>query len=186
MILAGIYGMLFLQIFQVLPLFYREAGGLSEAGIGLVLAFNGLIVFGVEMPLVYYIENRFPLYKLIITGTALCGLSFLVLLMGGHTSVLYLGMFLLSISEILAMPFIVTRVVQRAGPEARGSYLGLYTMSCSLAFIISPFITTYLIEHIGFNALWLFDGVLALLTVIGFFMLEPRLSVKAATVKDPL
>jgi len=185
-ILAGIYGMLFLQIFQVLPLFYREAGGLSEAGIGLVLAFNGLIVFGVEMPLVYYIENRFPLYKLIITGTALCGLSFLVLLMGGHTSVLYLGMFLLSISEILAMPFMVTRVVQRAGPEARGSYLGLYTMSWSLAFIISPFITTYLIEHIGFNALWLFDGVLALLTVIGFFMLEPRLSVKAATVKDPL
>ena len=64
---SGFYALLFL-IFQVLPLYYAGPGALSEAGIGLLLAFNGLFVFVVEMVLVYSIENRFRLHRIIVTG----------------------------------------------------------------------------------------------------------------------
>ena len=165
--LCGLYGMLFLQIFQVLPLFYRQEAGLSEPGIGLILGFNGLIVFAIEMVLVYAIENRFALQRIIVTGVLLCGMSFLILLMGHSITILYAGMLLLSLSEILAMPFMVTLVVQRAGPPARGSYLGVYTMAWSLAFIVSPGISTFLISRYGFDGLWWFNGAVAGSIIIG-------------------
>ena len=175
---CGMFGMLFLQIFQILPLFYRQGAGLSESEIGLILGFNGLIVFGIEMILVYSIENRFPIHRLIISGTLLCGLSFIVLLLGINIWVLYLGMFLLSISEILAMPFMVTQVVNRAGPQSRGSYLGMYTMSWSLAFIISPFITTYLVGNYGFDALWYFDAAVSIVAATGFLLISEKMKQK--------
>ena len=174
-ILCGLYGMLFLQIFQVLPLYYRQEAGLSEPGIGLILGFNGLIVFAIEMVLVYAIENRFALQRIIVVGVLLCGLSFLILLLGQSITVLYTGMLLLSLSEILAMPFMVTLVVQRAGAHARGSYLGVYTMSWSLAFIVSPGISTYFISHYGFDGLWWFNGVISGVIMLGIVAITGKM-----------
>jgi predicted MFS family arabinose efflux permease len=173
--LCGLYGMLFLQIFQVLPLYYRQEAGLSEPGIGLILGFNGLIVFAIEMVLVYAIENRFALQRIIVVGVLLCGLSFLILLLGQSITVLYAGMLLLSLSEILAMPFMVTLVVQRAGAHARGSYLGVYTMSWSLAFIVSPGISTYFISHYGFDGLWWFNGVISGVIMLGIVAITGKM-----------
>lgn len=178
-ICCGLFAFLFLQIFQVLPLFYRGPGEMSEAGIGLLLGFNGLIVFAVEMILVYHIENRFRLSRMIMLGTFLCGLSFIVLQFGSGIGVLYLGMLLLSFSEILAMPFMVTLVITRAGERSRGSYMGVYTMAWSLAFIISPGVTTSIIEMAGYSVLWWFNGGLAILTMFGFYFFGRKMEHKA-------
>lgn len=176
---CGLYAFLFLQIFQVLPLFYGGPGKLSEAGIGLLLGFNGLIVFAIEMVLVYHIESRFRLSRLIIMGTLLCGLSFVVLQLGTAIGILYLGMLLLSLSEILAMPFMITLIMQRAGERSRGSYMGIYTMSWSLAFIVSPGVTTSIIDMAGYSVLWWFNGLLALITMAGFYVFAQKMEHKA-------
>jgi MFS family permease len=128
---------------------------------------------------VYHIESRFRLSRLIIMGTLLCGLSFVVLQLGTAIGILYLGMLLLSLSEILAMPFMITLIMQRAGERSRGSYMGIYTMSWSLAFIVSPGVTTSIIDMAGYSVLWWFNGLLALITMAGFYVFAQKMEHKA-------
>jgi MFS family permease len=66
-------------------------------------------------------------------------------------------------------------VVQRAGAHARGSYLGVYTMSWSLAFIVSPGISTYLISHYGFDGLWWFNGAIAGVIMLGIVAITGKM-----------
>ncbi|MBC8173549.1 MAG: MFS transporter, partial [Chitinophagales bacterium] len=103
-----LYAILFFQIFTTLPLYYRNVHHLSEPNIGLLLALNGIIVVFFEMAFVYTFEKKFPLPNIIITGVLLSGIAMIVLNFIKADWILYVSMILLSFSEILAMPFMMT------------------------------------------------------------------------------
>lgn len=168
------YSVCFFQLLSTLPLYYREIHLLSEAKIGLILAFNGLVVFALEMLLVQIAERKLRSSQAIIWGVILCSASFFVLLMPGGMWVLLFSMFLLSISEILSMPFMSTVTVKRGSKDRQGSYMGLNALSFSSAHVLSPLIGTYVAQHYGFSNLWIATGILGLLTAVGFHFVFKR------------
>ena len=87
---------------------------------GLLLALNGIIVFSVEMIAVYLLGRAFKINNLIFTGLFLLATSFAVLNLVQAEHILFVGMTLLSIAEIFAMPFMVTFVVQSSDLNNRG------------------------------------------------------------------
>ncbi|NJO02993.1 MAG: MFS transporter [Bacteroidia bacterium] len=165
----------YFSMISTLPLYYREVHHLSELNIGLLLGLNGLIVFILEMILVYLLEKRFKIWQLVVFGNLLNGLAFLVLNLSGHSGILYLSMLFLSLAEILAMPFMMTFILQQAGDHNRGAYLGLYTLSFSAAFTFAPLLGTQLADAYGFANLWWVMVGLTLLTSLGFYLLMPRM-----------
>ncbi|MBA3898781.1 MAG: MFS transporter [Bacteroidetes bacterium] len=165
-----IFATLFFQLFTTLPLYYREIYQLPEENIGLLLGLNGLVVFVFEMVLVYLYGNKFKTHQFIVTGILLTGLSFVLLNLFEGAWILYLAMIVLSFSEIFAMPFMVTYTVERSGAHNKGSYMGLYALSYSTAFVIAPFLGTQIIMHYGFDYLWWFAGVLAIIGALGFYL----------------
>ena len=68
-----------------------------------------------------------------------------------------------TLGEMLALPLINAIVADRAGPGNRGRYMGVYTMTFSIAFVFAPAIGTYVYARIGPNILWYGIGVLGLL-----------------------
>jgi predicted MFS family arabinose efflux permease len=86
-------------------------------------------------------------------------------------------MFLLSISEILAMPFMATISLQRASKESQGAYIGLNGLAFSAAHIFSPYLGTQLAANFGFGNLWLATAFLATITTVGFFLLNKYSSI---------
>ncbi|MCA1762050.1 MAG: MFS transporter [Flavobacteriales bacterium] len=144
----------FFQFLFTLPLFYREICLLSETYIGWILGFNGGVVFLLEMPIVHRAARIYRLKNLLFWGNLLCGLSFLVLGASSALVVLFLGMFLLSISEILVMPFLTTYTAQRGNKTTRGKYLGMHGMAYSLALIAAPLFGTFIIDQFGYHTLW--------------------------------
>jgi predicted MFS family arabinose efflux permease len=179
------FAVTFFQFFTTLPLYYRQAYSLSEQNIGLLLGMNGLVVFLFEMIFVYLVGNRLALWKLIVGGLLLLGISFFLLNLFMGTWVLYLSMLLLSFSEILAMPFMATLTVQRSNDQNRGAYMGLYSLSYSAAFVLAPYLGTSIIAHYGFAALWWASGALAGVTAVGFWAVTRRLEEKPA-IPEPL
>ena len=173
--LCGLFALVFFQFFFTLPIYYREVYTLSEAHIGGILAFNGLIVFSAEMILVYLLEHRFRLWRIIVSGSLLNGLSYVLLNAASGEYILYVAMFLLSTAEILAMPFMVSFIVRRAGEAQRGTYLGLYSFSYAAAFILAPYLGTQLVAHFGFSTLWWVLGIISAATALGFSLLLPRM-----------
>jgi len=173
-ILTACFAILFFQLFFTLPLYYRDIYHLSEGKIGGLLALNGLIVFGVEMILVYVLGKSIRLHKLIFTGLVLVGVGFAVLVPFDGAWVLVLGVFILSIAEILAMPFMVTFVVERSIVKNRGSYMGLYSFAFSVGHVFSPILGAYIIERYGFNMLWSLSGLASVLVGAGFWLTTKR------------
>jgi len=55
-----LFGMIFLQYFSTMPIYYKDIHQLNETDIGLLLGFNGLVIFIFEMPTS---TNRTPLYR---------------------------------------------------------------------------------------------------------------------------
>jgi predicted MFS family arabinose efflux permease len=166
-LVAG-YGTVFFQLFMTLPLYYRASYLLDENTIGWLLALNGFVVFLIEMPLVARLENRISIARVIIIGTLLAGLGLVVLNLVHGLFILILSMILLSVSEILAMPFMTTYVVQAATEKSRGRYLGMYSVGYSLAFIAAPAIGTSMIDFAGYASLWYTLGGVSLLLALGF------------------
>jgi predicted MFS family arabinose efflux permease len=163
-----LYAVAFFQIFTGLPLYYKDVYLKSEAAIGLLLGLNGLIVFVFEMITVSQLEKRYKPNSLIIIGCLMLSASFIILNLFHGAAILIIAMLLMSFSEIFAMPFMISRVVQTATPQTRGSYLAAYTVAWALAFIISPYGSTQIIEHYNYEVLWWVMGVFCILMAVGF------------------
>jgi predicted MFS family arabinose efflux permease len=174
-VLCCCFAVAFFQFFSTMPLYYRQVYHLSELQIGALLAFNGLMVFLLEMIIVYLIGDKHALWKMIVLGLLLLALAFVLLNLASGFTVLLLSVLLMSLSEILAMPFMSTLTVQRSGPLNRGSYMGLYSLSYSAAHIIGPYVGTTTIATFGFETLWWGASVLCVLAAIGFYVVVNRL-----------
>lgn len=169
------YGIAFFQLFMTLPLYYRDVYGLSEQAIGGLLALNGLIVFAVEMVLVYLIGQRWRIGKLIFWGTILMGLAYVSLNLAFSPVILIFSMILLSFSEILAMPYMSTMAVNRSGEHSMGGYMGMYSLAYATAFVLAPFTGTRFVGAYGFDLFWWVLGLFSLLLGIGFLFVSKKL-----------
>jgi MFS family permease len=165
-LVAG-YGTIFFQLFITLPLYYREVYLLPENQIGWLLAINGFIVFALEMPLVAKLGNKVSIKRVVGLGVLFGGLGLLVLNVAEGIVILVLSVIFLSISEILAMPFMTSYTVQRADERSRGRYLGMYSVGYSIAFIAAPAIGTFLIKYSGYTILWYALSIFSVLVAFG-------------------
>jgi MFS family permease len=85
-----------------------------------------------------------------------------------------ISMIVLSFSEILAMPFMMTVAVSKADSTNRGVLTGAYSTAWSIAFVLAPIIGTSIVTHYGFNTLWWVMAAFAMVTMIGLSLVVPH------------
>jgi predicted MFS family arabinose efflux permease len=167
-----IFGFVFLQYFSTLPLYYKDAHHLSELEIGLLMGFNGFFIFLFEMPLIKWLEDsKKAKVKLIAIGLFLVAMSFVVLNLTSWIGILILGMFLMTIGEMIAFPFSNAFAVERAKKGNQGEYMALYSISFSLAHIFSHNAGMQMLDKFGFEFTWNVITVIALVGVAILFLL---------------
>ncbi|MBE0393266.1 MFS transporter [Flavobacterium sp. PL002] len=151
--------MIFFQLFTALPLYHSEQFGLSEFQTGLLMTLNGLLIFALEMPIVSYFERKqTPKLSVIFWGALMMGVSFYTLLIDVWAGMLVVSMVFISIGEIFAFPFSNTFAMSRAPKGHEGRYMALYTMSFSMAHIISSKAGLSIIADYGYQVNWFVMG----------------------------
>lgn len=76
----AVFTVVFLQYFSTIPLYYDNVHELTKFEIGVLMGANGFFIFLLEMPLIKWLEStNYSKVTLMIFGTLLLGLSFLVL-----------------------------------------------------------------------------------------------------------
>ncbi|HEY1870204.1 MAG TPA: MFS transporter, partial [Chitinophagaceae bacterium] len=162
-------GLCFLQVFSLLPLFYKEHLHLSKPVIGVLLATNGFIIAIVEMVLVFKLEGRRSPVQYISAGALLLGLSYLILnLPTNGLLVPVLAMLIITLGEMLMFPFINTFWVSRSNENNRGQYASVYSMSFAVAQILAPSFGSQVVQHTSYSVLWYAVFVLSAIASIGF------------------
>lgn len=180
--------LVFMQILWTVPVFFAEEYHWDTAKIGLVAALNGLMVFLIEMPMIYQIEGRRKGLDYVRLGLVLYAIAYLsfVFLPAGLASAL---MFTAAISfgEMFVMPFSSNFAFGRASAQGnQGQYMALYTMAYSLANIIAPLFGTQVIAAWGFHTLWYLLAALAGITWVGFGMLKKLVDVSTIHTTHPV
>lgn len=159
-----ITAMIFFQLFTTLPLYHNEKFGLSEFQTGLLMTLNGLLIFSLEMPTVGFLERKaFPKIRIIIMGSFLMASSFFLLLINFWAGILVVSMVCISIGEVLTFPFSNAFALSRAPRGQEGRYMALYTMSFSLAHIISSKLGFEIITRLGYQINWLFMACIGII-----------------------
>jgi predicted MFS family arabinose efflux permease len=173
--LTFINAVVFLQLIWTIPFFFSEAYHWDKPFIGLVLAVNGFIVAVIEMPLIFRIEQKYPVLGLVRTGLLCYGASYLALALGLPPYVAAaLFVLIISFGEIYVMPFSFSYASKMATDSRRGQYMALYTLAYAVSQIVGPFMGTQIIHRFGFNTLWVTLGVLSAVSFIGTWMLEKQ------------
>lgn len=171
--LVAVYAACFFQIFASVPQFFSKIWEYDEDLIGLILALNGFLVVLIEMPLVMKLEKKTNTFKYIIWGTLCLPVSFLILLLSHKNlpmAILYT--FIITMSEIYAMPFMMNIALSRPDKTRQGQYAALYSIAYGLANIAAPLIGLGIAARYGFNNMFLVLIIVSTLLAVGFYQLN--------------
>ena len=179
--LAGMlfFGIVFLQYFSTMPLYYKEIHHLNELEIGIILGLNGFLIFILEMPLIKWLENsKYTKTTLMIFGAFLTGLSFIILNLTTWSGILIIGMLLMTVGEMIAFPFSNAFAMDRAKKGNQGEYMALYSISFSVAHIFGHNAGMQMVSKMGFDNTWYVTTVLATICILILYLLKVSLHSK--------
>jgi predicted MFS family arabinose efflux permease len=162
----------FMQLFSVIPVFLKSSLMLNEGQIGALLAFNGLLIALFEMPVVYSIEGRIKHLDLIRWGAVAVAIAFLVYIIPAHwLFISVLSFFIITVGEVLTMPFSSSYALNRSTDDNRGQYMAVYSLAYSIGHIIAPIIGLNIAAQYGYNILWLIVAGLSMIAFAGLTLM---------------
>jgi len=132
-----------------------------------LLTLNGVLVFFLEMPIVSYIErNNINKLKAITLGCLAMAISLYLLLINNWAGILIIMMVFMTFAEMLAFPFSNSFAISRAPKGHEGRYMAIFSMSFSLAHILSAESGMEIIDRLGYQSNWFFMGTLGITGVL--------------------
>ena len=162
-----LFGIVFMQYFSTIPLYYSNAHKLPEFEIGLLFGANGLLIFIFEMPLVKWLENtKRSKSFLMIVGVTMIGISFLILNLTMWVGVLVIAMVLITFGEMITFPFSNAYAMERSKLGNKGEYMALYMMAFSFAHIFSHNAGMRSVDKIGFEGTWFIVTALSIVSLL--------------------
>jgi len=172
-----LFGIVFLQYFSTIPIYYKDIHFMSEQQIGLLLGLNGLLIAIFEMPLVKWLENNKNTKSgLMAIGAILVALSFLVLNFTPWIGIVVVGMLLMTIGEMICFPFSNAFAMQRAKRGNQGEYMALYSIAFSVAHIFGHNAGLQSIDRYGFDFTWNVAIALMILCILLLYVLRHRMA----------
>jgi len=177
--LATLFCMCFYEFVIIEPVFFKIRWHFSERLIGSLMAMNGIIIAVTEMVLVHSLEGKRNKIFYIAIGTLITGLAYSLfnVMPVGLSSAIFIVV-LVTIGEMLSMPFMNSFWISRTNTYNRGSYAALYAMAWAAAQILSPYFGSRLIDYGGFPSLWWVMAALSVVATFGYWLLYRNVTAK--------
>lgn len=175
-VLVCMYAMFFFQLSSLVSLYFKTVIHMPELYVGMTIGLNGLLIALLEMVTVYKLEGKKAPLDFIWRGVLVNGLAYLsfnILPTTAAVAILFILMF--TVSEIMTVPFMNTFWTSRSTDHNRGQYASLYTVAFSVAQVISPTLSTNIVQHLGFAYWWYIVAGCSLITATGFWYLHKRI-----------
>lgn len=174
MLIFLVWSAVFIQVLTTFPLYMRNVYGLAENRIGQLFAVNTILIVVLEMILMEKVR-KYPLTRMINLSFILLGAGLGIMPLGRGFAFAAFAVAVWTFGEMLSMPLVATLVAGRAADDTRGRYMGVFSLSFSLAFIIAPTAGTAVYDRFGGDAVWVVCAALCLLLAAAFSLLRPAL-----------
>ena len=176
LVALALFGVVFVQYFSTIPLYYKEVRALTESQIGLLLGMNGLIIFIFEMPLIAFMEHKkWSHISNVMIGLVLTALSFAAFFISNWAWLLVVGMAVATLGEMIAFPFGNAFALRRSKLGRQGAYMGLYSMSFSLSHIFGHNTGMQLVNKFGYEITWFAMGLITFVALALLLFIKKQL-----------
>ena len=169
-------GIVFMQFFFTIPVYFKDSLCLNESQIGILMGLNGLILAFVEMPFVFFLENKRPPLYYIAIGAFMIGLSYFIFVpFSGWLGIVVISVLLFTFGEMYKIPFANAFALNRSNAKNRGTYMSFYVMTFSVSNVIAPVFGLQIADKYGYDLLWTILGVLCLIATFGYLYLQKEI-----------
>jgi MFS family permease len=181
--LCFLVALIFQQGAVGLPIAMGEAG-FTPADFGMVIAVNGVLIVAMQIPVTRFIEHLDP-RRLLVASSLLAGYGFGLTAFAGSVGVFVLTVCVWTLAEIVNAPTQTGLVVRLSPLHGRGRYQGMYTMSWSVAGLVAPLMSGFVIDRFGAEWLWGLCAVIGTVAGLGYWVLMGRVP-EEGPVEEPV
>lgn len=171
--LCFLVALIFQQAYVGLPVAMGRAG-FTPADYGMAIAVNGVLIVVLQIPVTRVIEHRDP-RRLLVVSSLLAGYGFGLTAFAGSVGVFVLTVCVWTLAEIVNAPTQTGLVVRLSPVHGRGRYQGMYTLSWSVAALVGPLLSGFVIDRFGAVWLWGLCAVVGTGAAVGYGALMGRL-----------
>ena len=167
----------FFLLFTIQPVFFKTQWKFNEVFIGFLMALNGIIIVLIEMIIVYKLEKKRLHTYFIRIGFFIAAISFVCLnILPASYFAAIISIILITIGEMLSMPFMNSFWIERSSVYNRGQYAAMYAIAWSIAQIVAPLYGSYVAAKAGFNILWWIVAGICIIAAFFILLLEQKIS----------
>jgi MFS family permease len=145
--------LVFFQLSSTLPLFLVRSLRLPEALYGSVFTLNTLMIVAIEVPLNGAMA-RWSHRRTLTLGALLYAIGFGSFAFSTRPAEILAGVVVWTFGEMILLPGSAAYAAEIAPEGRRGEYMGVYTMSFSIAFSLGPWLGASILQSWGPHALW--------------------------------
>ncbi len=148
-----------------------------ESMVGVLFSLNGFMVVFLQLPVTFYLE-RYRLTTSLIIGSLVYAAGFAFVGFCTGFWMLFAGMFVITMGELIVSPPLTTLLSQLAPPEARGRYMNVAAFVSSGGTALGPAVGGQLMDHYAGNIvmMWLILGALEVACAAGYLYLRLKLT----------
>lgn len=164
------------QLMSTLSVYAVEWAGLTKVQLGTIYSMNGLMVVFLQFPAVRF-TNSMRLTTALALGSALYGIGYGMMGLGGGMGLLMLSMFVVTSGEIVATPPSQQLASNFSTESTRGRYMGIYGLFNSFGWSLGPLVGGVLLDTLPGRPMMVWGAIalLAFLAVLGYLDLRGRL-----------
>jgi MFS family permease len=183
-LMAGVLtGFVYMNMNTTLGVFLRDTHGIPEAGYGLILSLNALMVVLFQFPITRRIEGRPPML-MIAYGVALYTIGFAMYGFVSVYSLFMLAMVIITIGEMLIAPVWQALVARFAPEDMRGRYMAVAGFSGGIPYAVGPLLAGLILDNADPRVLWWAAGIVGGLAVSMYLWLHRHLQETPAKVAE--
>ena len=145
--------LVFFQLNSSFPLFLVGHLRLPASLYGSVFTLNTLMIVTLEVPLTTAIAE-WPHRRTLALGALLYAIGFGSFALVGRPAGIFAAVVIWTFGEMILMPSSAAYAAEIAPPARRGEYMGLYTMSFSIAFSMAGWMGASVLSRWGPRILW--------------------------------
>jgi MFS family permease len=175
--------LVYMNMNSTLGVFLRDERGLAEIGYGSLISINAILVVLFQFWVTRRLENFKPMLMM-AAGTFLYAIGFAMYGFVSGYLLFVVAMVIITIGEMVVSPFQQSLVAGFAPEHMRGRYMAVSGLTWSVAFTVGPYFAGLLLDSANPNLLWVFCGLLGILTTIGFTILN-RVQRSPAPIIEP-
>ena len=184
LIASVMVGIVFFQHEAALPLYMVQYLHMSPAFYGTLFTINTLLIVALEVPL-NTATSRWPNTWSLVAGCLLFAIGFGALAVVSSATGVLAMVVVWTLGEMMLFPAMAAHLGEIAPDSLRGTYMGAYSMSLSVALTLGPWLGTQLLATTGAVGVWSVMFALgALAAVLMVYAAPPHLRRRAAAAAE--